>query len=165
MKLMLYFENTQINCPITYALKMLVRDAIEQTLISEDFTHHEKVEISVTFADNEGIHAINAHYRHIDAPTDVLSFPQYEFVRGSEPGDEPIVMLGDVVISLERAAEQAEEFGHSFEREVAFLCVHSTLHLLGYDHERSPEEESDMRRRQRVVMERLGMTVEQVQED
>jgi probable rRNA maturation factor len=74
--------------------------------------------------------------------------------------DEPVVSLGDIVISLEKAREQAEEYGHSFEREVAFLTVHSMLHLLGYDHELSEEDDRDMRARQRVIMDLMGLTVE-----
>ena len=83
-----------------------------------------------------------------------------DFEGGEEPpADEPELMLGDIVLSLERAAEQAEEFGHSFEREAAFLCVHSMLHLLGYDHETSEEDEADMRRRQSAVMDLMGLSV------
>ena len=161
MKLQLYFQNSQSTCPITYSMKMLIRSAIAETLEAKHFVAYDHVDISVTFADNEGIRAINREYRKIDAPTDVLSFPQYDFADGSEPEDEPVVVLGDIVLSLERAAEQAEEFGHGFAREIAFLCVHSTLHLLGYDHERSEAEEKDMRRRQRHVMEVLGLSVKE----
>ncbi len=161
MKLQLYFQNSQSAHPITYSMKMLIRSAIAETLEAEHFVAYDRVDISVTFADNEGIRAINREYRKIDAPTDVLSFPQYDFADGSEPEDEPVVVLGDIVLSLERAAEQAEEFGHGFAREIAFLCVHSTLHLLGYDHERSEAEEKDMRRRQRHVMEVLGLSVKE----
>ena len=159
MKLQLYFQNSQSACPIIYSLKMLIRCAIAETLEAEHFVDHDRVDISVTFADNEGIRAINRAYREIDRPTDVLSFPQYDFAAGSEPGNEPIVVLGDIVLSLERAAAQAAEYGHGFAREVAFLCVHSTLHLLGYDHERSAAEDADMRRRQRHVMQVLGLDV------
>ena len=160
MKLQLYFQNSQEVCPITYSLKMLIRAAISETLEAEHFVGYDQVEISVTFADDEGIRAINREYREIDRPTDVLSFPQYDFADGSEPEEEPVVVLGDIVLSLERAAAQAAEYGHGFAREVAFLCVHSTLHLLGYDHERSEAEDADMRRRQRHVMEVLGLGVE-----
>lgn len=161
MKLQLYFQNSQEICPITYSLKMLIRAAIAETLEAEHFVTHDRVDISVTFTDNAGIRAINREYRKIDVPTDVLSFPQYAFTDGSEPAGEPIVVLGDIVLSLERAREQATAYGHSFAREVAFLCVHSTLHLLGYDHERSEAEDADMRRRQRHVMEVLGLSVKE----
>ena len=101
-------------------------------------------------------------YREVDRPTDVLSFPMMDFSGESEEpvADEPVVSLGDIVISLEKAREQAEEYGHSFEREVAFLTVHSMLHLLGYDHETGEEDDRDMRARQRVIMELMGLAVE-----
>ena len=86
----------------------------------------------------------------------MLSFPLYE--AGQIPNEDG-VCLGDIVISLERAGEQANEYGHSFEREVAFLCVHSVLHLLGYDHERSEEEDAEMRAKQREIMEIMGLGV------
>ena len=114
--------------------------------------------VSVTFTDNEGIREKNREFRGIDAPTDVLSFPIYDFRHGEGPLPGEVCELGDIVISLERAAEQAEDFGHSYEREVAFLTVHSVLHLLGYDH-LEPEEELGMRERQRVVMRKLGLEV------
>ena len=97
--------------------------------------------MSVTFTDNEGIRELNREYRNKDSATDVLSFPMYNFLDGDTPADEDTAELGDIVISLERAKEQAKEIGNSFLHEVAFLTVHSTLHLLGYDHERSAEEE------------------------
>ena len=154
MKLMIYFENSSGE-KVTYKLKMLVRKAILTTLEYEGAD--TDCEVSVTFTDNEGIHAINKEYRNIDRPTDVLSFPQINYDEGEElmEGD----MLGDIVLSLERAREQAEEFGHSFERECAFLCAHSTLHLLGYDHELSDEDDADMRRRQSEIMERMGLSI------
>ena len=109
----------------------------------------------MTYTDNQQIHELNLQYRGVDRPTDVLSFPLMDF---SGESDEPVVSLGDIVISLEKAQEQADEYGHSFEREVAFLTVHSMLHLLGYDH-MEEDEERDMRARQRTVMELLGLTV------
>ena len=150
MSLHIYFENMQDEHRITYALKMLVRRSIEATLAFEDVA--EPCEVSVTFADNEGIQAINREYRQIDAPTDVLSFPLFEEQGGKK-------QLGDIVLSLERCAAQAEEFGHSFERECAFLTVHSTLHLLGYDHVNGEEEEKDMRQRQTAIVEKMGLGV------
>ena len=154
MKLMIYFENSAPEA-ITYKLKMLVRKAILATLDYEGVD--VDCEVSVTFTDNEGIHAINKEFRNIDRPTDVLSFPQINYDEGEElmEGD----MLGDIVLSLERAREQAAEFGHSFERECAFLCAHSTLHLLGYDHELSDEDDADMRRRQSEIMEKMGLSI------
>jgi len=159
MKLKIYFENGQDKLPITYKLKMLMREAIETTLDFEDYRNI--CEVSVTFTDNEGIKELNKKFRNMDKPTDVLSFPLFDFEGGSEepPIDEIVNNLGDIVISLEKAREQAEEYGHSFERETAFLCVHSMLHLLGYDHEISEEDDREMRARQTEIMRIMGLEV------
>ncbi len=153
------FENRQKLLPLSYKLKMLVRRAVETTL---DYEQYENpIEVSVTFTDNEGIRELNRKFRNIDRPTDVLSFPLFDYTGESEepPVDEFVGMLGDIVISLEQAKKQAEEFGHSFEREAAFLTVHSMLHLLGYDHEAGGDEEADMRRRQREILDRMGLSL------
>ena len=159
MGLKIYFENEQEKLPITYKMKMLVREAVETTLDFEDFQNH--CEVSVTFTDNEGIHELNKKFRQVDKPTDVLSFPLFDFEGETEepPIVEIIHNLGDIVLSLEKAKEQAEEYGHSFNREVAFLCVHSMLHLLGYDHERSEEEDIEMRSKQSEIMKIMGLEV------
>ena len=157
MKLKIYFENDQDKEKITYKLKMLIRRAVQATLRYESV--HEDKEVSVTFCDDEKIRELNNKFRGIDKATDVLSFPLFD---GGENGyfvPEVDVMLGDIVISLERARAQAEEFGHSFERESAFLVVHSMLHLLGYDHETGEEDEMDMRKRQSEIMEIMGLSV------
>ncbi|MBR7150783.1 MAG: rRNA maturation RNase YbeY [Clostridia bacterium] len=160
MKLKVAFDNAQESRPVTYKMKMLVRNAIEATLDEEQYEN--PCEVSVTFTDNEGIHALNRQYRGVDRPTDVLSFPLFDYEGTSEepPVDEWIGILGDIVLSLEQAEKQAEEFGHSFEREVAFLCVHSMLHLLGYDHETGEEDEREMRAKQTKIMSALGLAVE-----
>ncbi len=159
MKLRIYFENEQEKFPVTYNLKMLLREAIETTLDFEDFGNI--CEVSVTFTDNAGIQELNKKFRQMDKPTDVLSFPLFDFEGECEepPIDEMISNLGDIVISLEKAHEQAEEFGHSFKRETAFLTVHSMLHLLGYDHEKSEEEDRDMRAKQTEIMKIMGLEV------
>ena len=159
MNLKIYFENEQEKLPVTYKLKMLVREAVEATLDLENYQN--TAEVSITFTDNESIHKLNAKYRGVDRPTDVLSFPLFDYEGTSEepPVDEMMNMLGDIVISLERASEQAEEFGHSFEREVAFLTAHSMLHLLGYDHELGEEEDREMREKQNIVMDMLGLSL------
>ena len=159
LNMKIYFENGQEKLPVSYKLKMLVRRAIEATLDYEQYGN--PCEVSVTFTDNEGIHALNKKFRGIDRPTDVLSFPLFDYEGESEepPVDELKGMLGDIVLSLEQAQAQAEEFGHSFEREAAFLTVHSTLHLLGYDHETGDADEADMRKRQSEIMDRLGLAV------
>ena len=155
----IYFENGQDKLPITYKLKMLMREAIETTLDFEDYRNI--CEVSVTFTDNEGIQELNKKFRNMDKPTDVLSFPLFDYEGGSEepPIDEIVNNLGDIVISLEKARDQAEEYGHSFERETAFLCVHSMLHLLGYDHEISEEDDREMRARQTEIMRIMGLEV------
>ena len=114
--------------------------------------------MSLTFTDNEGIRELNREYRGIDRETDVLSFPMYDFAGGEKPEPPFPATLGDIVLSLEKAQAQADEYGHSFERETAFLCVHSTLHLLGYDHELSDDDDRDMRRRQDGIMEILKLS-------
>lgn len=154
---MIYFENDQEKYPITYKLKRLMRLAAEATLAYEGYKGG--AELSLTFTDNEGIRKINRKFRKIDAPTDVLSFPLFDFEGEEEFSEGEANALGDIVISLERAYEQAEEFGHSRDREAAFLCVHSMLHLLGYDHVNNEDEELDMRRRQTAIMEMLGLAV------
>lgn len=151
-----YFESEQSVRPVNFHLRHLVRKTVRAALAYEHFT--DPVEVSVTFTDNEGIRELNREHRSIDRATDVLSFPMYDFHAGEKPEPGERVALGDIVLSLERAAEQAEEFGHSYDREVAFLTAHSVLHLLGYDHERSPEEDEDMRRRQREILDGMELT-------
>lgn len=159
MNLRIYFDNHQDKHPLTYRLKMLVREAIEATLDYEQYGN--PCEVSVSFVDNGEIRELNKKFRGIDRATDVLSFPLFDYEGESEepPVDEMLGMLGDIVLSLEQAALQAEEYGHSFAREVAFLTVHSMLHLLGYDHETGEEDEADMRRRQSEIMELMGLSV------
>ena len=159
MKLKIYFENDQTKYAIKYKMQMLIRKTILETLDYEGMEND--VEVSVTFVDDEGIRELNNKFRGMDKPTDVLSFPLLDYEGESEEPffDELCNNLGDIVISLERAMAQANEFGHSFEREVAFLTAHSMLHLLGYDHELSEEDDADMRKRQSDIMDRLGLSV------
>ena len=116
--------------------------------------------VSVMLTDDEGIHDINREFRGVDRPTDVLSFPLNELEPGSFDAEicetDPesgAVMLGDMMISLERCAAQGEEFGHGFEREICYLTVHSVLHLLGYDHIDEGEMKAQMRSREKEIME------------
>ena len=157
MKLTVDWSNEQTAKKAGFFLKRLVKRAVRETLENESFGRD--CSVSVTFTDNEGIREKNREFRGIDTPTDVLSFPMYDFKNGEEPFPGEITELGDIVLSLERAAEQAADFGHSYEREVAFLTVHSVLHLLGFDHVDSEEDEMEMRRHQRAVMKRLGLEV------
>ena len=123
-------------------------------------------QVTVTITDNEGIRAFNKEFRDIDAPTDVLSFPLNDFYRGvpdAEMGEliDPVtrtVPLGDMIISVERAREQAADFGHGLARECAYLTVHSMLHLVGYDHVDEGEEKAAMRQKEEEILAVLGLT-------
>ena len=121
-------------------------------------------EVDVLLTDDEGIHQINLEQREVDRPTDVLSFPMFEFTPGEPPTDDAdadpetgLTPLGDMVISLERARAQGEEYGHGTEREVAYLAVHSVLHLLGYDHMDEGPQKRQMREREEAILEELGI--------
>lgn len=123
-------------------------------------------EVDVLFTDDEGIHQINLEQREVDRPTDVLSFPMFDLRPGEHPTEEDadpgtgLVPLGDMVISLERAQAQGEEYGHGTRREVAYLAVHSVLHLLGYDHMDEGPMKAQMRAREEAILEQLGITRE-----
>jgi len=116
----------------------------------------ENGEVSVTLTNNEYIHTLNKEYRGIDRPTDVLSFALNESEEPEMVDGPAVNVLGDLIISVERAEEQAADYGHSLRREVAFLTVHGMLHLLGYDH-MEDEEREEMEAEQRFVMEKLGI--------
>lgn len=146
----IFIKNEQNIFKVTGDLKKLVIDSVCASLDYEGF--EGSAEVSITFTDNVKIKELNAEYRNKDKVTDVLSFPIYD-----EDDIGGKVVLGDIVISLERAKEQAEEYGHSFEREVAFLCVHSMLHLLGYDHEESKAQESEMFAIQKKILCNMGI--------
>ena len=123
-----------------------------------DFVHFDgPAEISVTFVDNNRIHELNKEYRDKDSATDVLSFPLGENGEYDIDEDNGCKLLGDIVISMERAMEQAELYGHSLQREVAYLTVHSMLHLLGYDHEAGGLEAVRMREKEEAVLIQLGL--------
>ena len=160
----LIIENEQNKIEFTDKLQELMQLVCDEALRYEECDFD--AQISITLTDNDEIQVINSEHRGIDKPTDVLSFPMLEFDEDGQIIDNEFeydengaIMLGDIVISLERAKEQSEEYGHSFEREVAFLCVHSMLHLLGYDHERSDEEDKEMRARQTEIMKIMGLEV------
>lgn len=156
-KLRIYFSADEEYTQNAYAVKRTVREAVRATLYHECFD--ADAEISVTFCTNESIRTLNREHREKDVPTDVLSFPMYtrEEIAEVIPEEDETVPLGDIVLSLERAKEQAAELGHGFLREVAFLTIHSTLHLLGYDHELSPEEEEKQCARQREIIEEMEL--------
>jgi len=152
MTLTVDFRDEQEIYEIRIAMKAIVRKAIFNTLVYEGLD--KDVEVSVTFTDNEKIKELNAQYRNKNSATDVLSFPMFNSTDEMDYMDT--VPLGDIVISLEKAKEQAHNFFHGSYHELAFLSIHSTLHLLGYDHETSKEDEEDMFRRQKEIMEIIG---------
>lgn len=141
--------------PLLPAWEDAIRRAAEKSLQYEAF--EEECEISVSIVDNAEIREINKQFRNIDRATDVLSFPMLTFAEDemAEVNENGEILLGDIIISLERAREQAEEYGHSLVREIAFLTAHSMLHLLGYDH-MEPEEEAEMFRRQKEILLQAG---------
>ncbi len=149
-ELIIHFSATEAFDEIDYNLKLALRKGIIATLEKENFPY--PAEVSLTLCGEKYIHELNLQYRGVDKPTDVLSFPMYE--NGNFVPDECLISaaLGDIVISVPRAKEQAAELGHSFLREAVFLAVHSTLHLLGYDHERSEDEDKLQCRLQREIM-------------
>lgn len=150
------FLNQQKKERIPTGTRPLIRKCCAAVLRAEKFS--DPAEVSVSFVDNEQIRELNRDYRNKDAATDVLSFPLGEdgvYDKNEETG---ALLLGDIVISVERAKEQAEQYGHSLERELGWLTVHSMLHLLGYDHETGEEEARDMRAREEAVLTSLGLT-------
>jgi probable rRNA maturation factor len=139
----------------------LIEKAIKLGVKKEKFSY--PCEASVTLTDNETIQNLNKEHRGIDKPTDVLSFPLIEYINSEpqiQPGDiDPdtgTVFLGDIVISVEKAYEQAQSYGHSFERELSFLAVHGILHLLGYDHE-NEDDEKQMFSLQEDILNEMGL--------
>ena len=153
MNLRVDFKDEQEIYEVRVAMKSIIRKAIFNTLVFEGFD--KDTEVSVTFTDNEKIRELNRDYREKDSATDVLSFPMYDDF-DSELLNIGTVPLGDIVISLERAIKQGHDLFHSVYHELAFLSIHSTLHLLGYDHETSKEDEEEMFSRQRKIMEIIG---------
>lgn len=139
------------------AFRPLIQQAAEAALVYEEFPQDAEIEVIV--ATLEEIHSINLEQRGIDRPTDVLSFPMEEepFTAPADPATGA-VFLGSMVLCLQKAQEQAHEYGHSIEREVAFLTVHSILHLLGYDHELGEQQEQEMFQKQEEVLRGMGLT-------
>ena len=144
------FENNT-NEEINYKL---IEKVISEALRYEGV--NDNTEVSVTIVDKEEIRKINNNFRNIDRATDVLSFPLIDFDNESLPVDGSKIYLGDIIISIERAKEQAKEYGHSIDREIGFLTAHSMLHLLGYDH-MVPEEEKEMFAKQEEILNNLGL--------
>lgn len=150
-----YITNHQKAVKIPSGLRILIRRSCNAVLEYEKF--EGPAEISVTFVDNAAIQELNAQYRGKNMPTDVLSFPLGENGVYDKNEDTGASLLGDIVISMEKAMEQAELYGHALQREVAFLTVHSMLHLLGYDHEAGGLEAVRMREKEEAVLIQLGL--------
>ncbi len=145
-------SNHQDKVKISDELMALIRQGIVATLESEEI--YEDVEVSLLLIDNKEIKHLNNEYRNVNEATDVLSFPMYDNLE--EALDEDYLYLGDIVISGERAVEQAADYGHSVEREVGYLTVHSVLHLLGYDH-MDEEEKKVMREKEEAILEKINL--------
>ena len=137
----------------------LIKEVVSRVLEEEKVL--PEVDVYITLTNNEEIHKINKEYRDVDRPTDVLSFPMYERDEiadlKNDTDDEIEKILGDIIVSVEKVREQAEEYGHSFERELAYLVTHGMLHLLGYDH-MIEEEKAVMRKREEEILETLNIT-------
>ena len=139
----------------------LIRRTIRTALAAEGLV--APCEVDVLLTDDNGIHEINRELRQVDRPTDVLSFPEFELAPGQLPGPEDadpgtgLIPLGDMVLSMERVAAQAREYGHSKRRELSYLVTHSVLHLLGYDHLDEGPMKAQMRAREEAIMALLGL--------
>ena len=158
---MSFFLEEEVKVPFTFDYQALAQKVIDFCMEYSGFPY--EAEINLTLTDNEGIHVINREYREIDRPTDVLSFPMLEY---ETPGDFSFLeeedndsfnpdtgeaLLGDIIISVDKVLEQAESYGHSVEREYAFLITHSMLHLFGYDHMQE-EEAKIMEEKQKEIL-------------
>ena len=156
-KLKVYVKNNQTEVKVPVGIRLLIRRCCQAVLTTEKFG--KDAEVSVSFVSNKEIKELNKIYRNKDSLTDVLSFPLTSEDGTVEVNPETgAVQLGDVVISLETAVKQAQNYGHSLEREVGFLTVHSMLHLLGYDHETSQLDQRIMREKEESVLEKLGIS-------
>lgn len=153
-KIRVIITNNQKAVKIPTGLRMLIRRCCHAVLELEKFK--DPAEISVTFSDNEQIRKFNSQYRGIDSATDVLSFPMGENGEYDTNLETGAKILGDVVISMEKAVEQASAFGHSLQREVGYLTAHSVLHLLGYDHIDNMDRVR-MREKEELIMDQLGL--------
>lgn len=155
-KLKVMIRNNQKKIKLPSGLRLLVRKCCQAVLAEENFGR--AAEVSVSFVDNREIRSLNRLYRGKDKPTDVLSFPLGENGVYDVNNETGACLLGDVVISMETAVQQARLYDHSLEREVGFLTVHSMLHLLGYDHETAPLEAAKMHEKEELILEKLGIT-------
>lgn len=155
-KLKVMIRNNQHAVKIPVGLRLLIRKCCQAVLTTEKF--EKNAEVSVSFVDNNEIRRLNKIYRDKDKSTDVLSFPLGENGVYDINNETGACLLGDVVISMETAVKQARIYGHSLEREVGFLTVHSMLHLLGYDHETSALDAAKMHEKEELILESLGVS-------
>lgn len=154
-KIKVVIENKQKTVKIPTGIRLLMRRCCHAVLELENFEGSAQVDISIV--DNEQIRVINREHRKIDAVTDVLSFPLGENGVYDVDPDTGAKQLGDIVLSIERAQDQAEQYGHSLQREVGYLTVHSMLHLLGYDHVQGGLDAVRMREKEEAVMTSVGL--------
>lgn len=155
-KLKVLISNKQKEVKIPSGIRLLIRRCCHAVLDMENF--QGSVEVSVSFISNEEIRRLNEQYRHKNVPTDVLSFPLGQDGVYDKNEATGAYMLGDIVISAEKAFEQAAMFGHTIQREIGFLTVHSMLHLLGYDHVNGEAESKLMREKEESVLKKLGIS-------
>lgn len=158
------FIESEVEVKFDFNYEELAGRVVEFALEHEGFPY--ECEVNLTLTDNDGIHEINRAYREIDNPTDVLSFPMLSYKKAGDFSaleddyddnfnpDTGEIMLGDIIISVDKVYEQAQSYGHSVEREFSFLILHSMLHLFGYDH-MTPEEAAVMEEKQRVILEQM----------
>ena len=149
-------SNRQKQVKIPTGIRLLLRRCCHAVLEFEKF--EADAEVSISFIDNKEIQILNREFRGKDIDTDVLSFPLGENGVYDKNEDTGAYQLGDIVISVEKAVTQADLYGHSFQREVGFLTVHSMLHLLGYDHENGGLEAAQMREKEEMILSKLGLT-------
>lgn len=154
-KIRVIISNRQKEVKIPTGVRMLIRRCCHAVLQMEGF--QDPAEISVSFVDNEQIREMNKQYRDKDSATDVLSFPMGENGQYDVNHETGAKILGDIVISVPKAMEQADTYGHSLEREIGYLTAHSMLHLLGYDHEAGGLARVRMREKEEQVMRELGL--------
>lgn len=157
-KVKVMVKNNQREIKVPTGIRLLIRRCCQAVLTTEKF--NQDAEVSVSFVSNSEIRSLNKIYRDKDRVTDVLSFPLGENGKYDVNKETGCALLGDVVISLETAMRQANLYGHSLEREIGFLTVHSMLHLLGYDHETTPLEERQMREKEELILGELGISRE-----
>ena len=143
-----YIDNRQNKIEITSELEKIIESVVVESLKVEGLS--QDVEVSISFVENEEIKELNREYRGIDEITDVLSFPMDSHIV------VPIPLLGDIIISMEKTIEQANEFGHSINREISYLIAHSMFHLMGYDHIEE-DDKKIMREKEKNIMEKINL--------